>query len=544
MHYIDPYELFQLNVQAPSEVTKEVLKRARQKILAEFELSDDIVIKKAGAELDKATALQLLEELENPIKRSHHWHLHANPQLKDFLREEKLRYLRYLPEAENLGDAEFRKFLSEQLAPIYDRHLSENIRKGRRPEVSLILQRLDLITDWDMDVALKGAIRYFNQYAQEISQLVDRPEELRQARVDHLFELEQIKLLNRFPRVYQHVRNRYAESLRKLAETYENKLDQTHTAYAVICVAAELDTDLSTAEYINYLKVELWRRKRQKDQSRWTRTESKESEPKSNYAEQSYQQQNTQRTEEPHVGRRNRWWIAVFLIIGAVSLLRLCDRPRRSHSFDIDSITKIDIPEIDIPSIELGVDPLTRSLNAQDYLFDSLADFEAYATDIYIAGDNGEGIDDVKIRPDTTSPYHDEIFGFDLTWFGVPRIQFRNRSDFDAVVFLVDEAEGKIKYHYFVSAGETAEWREVPENSMGVKLYLGKYWSPVVMSYFDDRMGAFAHPHYMTKEGVETINDGMTYFKTKKDEGFEVDNKRIGKVMTLSSDLKLSLETK
>ena len=97
MQYIDPYTLFDLDPGASEELDRAQIKRAKQKVLAEFELSEEVVIELQGYEVDKATALRLLEELENPEQRQQHWYLHQHPPLQKFMQLQKVRLLKQIP---------------------------------------------------------------------------------------------------------------------------------------------------------------------------------------------------------------------------------------------------------------------------------------------------------------------------------------------------------------------------------------------------------------------------------------------------------------
>lgn len=532
MQYIDPYALFKLDVQGPEGVTKERLRRVKQRLLAEFELSDDIVIEMGGVKMDKSTALKLLEEMENPEQARLYWYLHSNPQLADFLQNEKLRYLRYLPQGEKLGDKDFRKFLSKRLAPIFDRHLSENIRKGRRPEVSLILQRLDLIDSWDLDDALKSSVRFFNQNVQEIKHLAGDPVELRKAKTDHLYEAEQVKLLNRFPRVYQHLRNRYADALRELAETYENKLNATHTAYAVICVAAELDTDISTSEYINYLKVELWRRKRTKDQQSWTRSHEEAEPTQDTWTEERNTQSSSGPASSPSSSSsgRNSLWVAAVILLAVISLFRLCSRSSSTSYSSSDLPSSIVDLDWDLPS---ATSIFERTRNPHLFLFDSLS----------AASEQSYRGKDEPVQPDTI-PYSTQIFDVDLSWFNVPRIEFRNQSEFDAVIFFMDASTSKIKYHRYVGAQSTLEFDKIPTGEFWVQMYLGREWRDDAVSYFGRKIPGFSQDPLPVTDEHRQFEEGGTTFVMMKDDVFSVDNERIDKVMVLNYDFSLSLTTK
>lgn len=89
MPYTSPFELAGL----PSDraISPEDLKRAKAKLLAEFELKGKTTIIWEGRELDRQTVLNLLEDLANPRALHFHQTVAAYPNLAKFIGQSKWR---------------------------------------------------------------------------------------------------------------------------------------------------------------------------------------------------------------------------------------------------------------------------------------------------------------------------------------------------------------------------------------------------------------------------------------------------------------------
>lgn len=516
MQYIDPYALFELDVQAPEELDRARLKRAKQKVLAEFELSDDIVVTLGGHSLDKATALRLLDELEDPVMRRHHFFLHSQPDLQHFLNENKLRFLRRVPKGEQLGDKDFRKFLSKQLAPVFDRHLSEHLRQEHKPEVSLLIERLDLIDSWDLDSAMKGSIRYLNQNIQSIKAFSEADmAELAVFDDTRLYSMDLMRLMNRLPRVYQHVRNRYGEALKDLALALENRASRTFLAYNMICAASELDTDLSTAEYINYAKVALWRRQREKKASQHTQTDSA-------WSSSSDDWRNTTTADNPYAQNtegkgNNNFGCTIGGVIMFVVLMLVISQGKWgsgnnpfSRSYDFN-YTPIEMP--DFESINRVTDMLDEQESKREraiFIFDSLEVSDELNWD-------GYQVEPVELGEE---PYKLELS--QMFNFGNARaVRINNDSQKDLVFFLVDEEGEKVERHAYVPAGENHLMTLLKVGLKKVALYTGTDWKGGVIGWHGEFLPGFSESVKVFRPGDLKFRNGGTYVRLdKSDSGY------------------------
>ncbi len=491
MQYIDPYALFDFDPASPDELDRSQVRRARQKILAEFELSDDIVIEFKGHSVDKSTALRLLEELEQPDKKWQHWYLHQNPFLQQFLSQQKVRFLRNIAPAEELGDEAFRAFLSKQLVPIFDQLLTENFKKGRKPEVSLLIQRLDLIHSRDHDLALKGTLRHINLNIQSLKDAMADPEgNLEFFDGPELYSNSLIDLLNRLPNLYQHIRNRYADALEEWAIALENNWSFTQKAFEVICAAAELETDLSTREHVNHLKVQLWKRQRKRKGQDATASQ--------HYGYQQEQEGNKQGTQQhefqwerstDHQQSENFFnrksprngataaWVVIGLVILLVTFFVRGNWKGKTYTDKY----RYEAPALpDYESLSRLYETGNEETQKKAIVFGKLSQSKDYAGPVleknYATGD--QPFRSIFTDQYAATPSQD-------------RVTIKNNSSVDLVLFVEDFVHHDIVAHRYVKAGDELELDPLNPGVKYFSVHSGRNWNGSLTTYMGELLGGF-----------------------------------------------------
>lgn len=531
MQYIDPYSLFEFDLSSPDELDRSQIRRAKQKILAEFELSEDIVIEFKGHSVDKSTALRLLEELEDPGKKWQHWYLHQNPFLQQFLSQQKVRFLRNIAPAGELGDEAFRTFLSKQLVPIFDRLLTENFKKGRKPEVSLMIQRLDLIHSRDHDLALKGTLRHINLNIQALKEAISG-EETNLAFFDgqELYSNSLIDLLNRLPSLYQHVRNRYADALQDLAIALENDWSFTNKAFAVICAAAELETDLSTREHVNHLKVVLWKRqraRRQEEEATPHQSEPQQQEKKQQY-EYRWEHEDRFPPEENFFNRKSpkNGATAAWVIIGLVILLiGFFVRGNWKSKPKIEPF-KYELPQLpDLGSYDRIYESSNKESEKKIEIFQILNDAEP-----------SEGKKTPRTLETGDQPFLQHFTDKYVKTPSIDRVAIKNNSDQDLVLFVEDLIWKAIHYHRYVKAGEELELDGLEPGYKYFSTYSGTEWNSSYSNYKGEFLGAFDTVHKGPPASYNDEQEGINYVLLYLRNGSSADVYDSGQHYTLEFD--------
>lgn len=259
MPYIDPIELLQLAVPSNGDIAADDIRRAKRKLLAEFELSGKITIRYRGSEIDKSTALQAAEALEDPTLRAHHVRLHRHRELQEFLRAPQARLLARIPAGEKLGDAAYIKFIGERLAPIYIDMLGTQVRRRDWVAAGLLLNRLDLLDSWQHEEVLKPFISHIRLCHRQLTEVNEStPATWKGLWDEQLIDVRMMEAMNRLPRTFQEQRNQYARLLANVAIHMNDPIHQITLAHMVILAAAKLEVDHSTQDRVNKVQAWIW----------------------------------------------------------------------------------------------------------------------------------------------------------------------------------------------------------------------------------------------------------------------------------------------
>ena len=264
MSYLDPYQLLQLEVEAPSEIEPAMLKRAQRKLLAEFELSGEAVVKVHGVELDKSTALKLVEELRDPDRAALHWQVHQDPQLQLFLKEPTYQHPDSIPD---LQPGPFQDFIGPYVAVALDRFFQVSLREKEFSLAAEGVDRLAYLRFKDQEDAIKSVRKWLEQRLEDLEEWSENIKEVnfRSDPVRTCLNKRLIFFLNSLPDRYQTWRNRYALALLKFSLPTVNERKMGPQAFLAIEAANQLILDERPRRRVTHVYKQLVQHKEKAD---------------------------------------------------------------------------------------------------------------------------------------------------------------------------------------------------------------------------------------------------------------------------------------
>src|SRR5690554_3841117 len=93
MIYINPIEILELNNENANSIDSNAIKKAKRKLFAEIDLSDDGLLKYYNQRLTKSDCDRAIHELNNPKKFEYYYHLATNYLLNNFLASGDIEFL-------------------------------------------------------------------------------------------------------------------------------------------------------------------------------------------------------------------------------------------------------------------------------------------------------------------------------------------------------------------------------------------------------------------------------------------------------------------
>lgn len=495
MAFIDPIDLLKIDIPADGVLPPEDIRRAKRRILAEFELSGKITIPYQGQEIDKSIALTAVDQLEDPRLQPHFVALHRQPDLIAFMRSPDLRPLMKVPAAEKLGGPTFIKFISERLAPVYSDLLATHIRKSDWKSAGLLLNRLDLIDTWEHDTALKPVVNHIRLQLRLLTDLADATHQ----NIDQLWDpkivnAHMLEAMNRLPKAYIEQRNQYAKQLANVAIQLTSELNKSDLGLYVIQGAAKLDLDTAASDRVMQVQAWVWQRNKIKQAAEQARTTTSTS---------------TQQEQKKATNPAGCVVAAILIIAALVGLFRSAGH----RSMDISDYPTLNIPYTppDFGNISsFNADSITSALaklgsitsstsRASDIRYDTIffRDLLLYEGLNKTAGkidpsegnpmnpEKGEPIYKRLIRP-ASAPWDTKDDPYPLT--------LANKSDKDCVFFLESTTGGQILYHYYLHAGDVFRIPDLPVAFYTVRVYYGSNLRTDAATFQGKPLPVFANP--------------------------------------------------
>jgi len=155
--YVNPIEVLGLsNATDTSIIDNEIVKKAKRKLFADIDLSDNGVLDYHGLQLSKGNCEKAIDELTNNDYKEFYLYLANNKPLNEFLANGKDAIFKSFKQDSILKLPEFVTFISPYFAPKFDRALLAAFENDDADLTKAILNTSSLITQTDLNVAFKS----------------------------------------------------------------------------------------------------------------------------------------------------------------------------------------------------------------------------------------------------------------------------------------------------------------------------------------------------------------------------------------------------
>ncbi|MDR1594731.1 MAG: hypothetical protein LBS43_09680 [Prevotellaceae bacterium] len=231
MTFINPIEILKLQNYSVSEIDSSAIKKAKKKLFADIDLSDDGVLDYKGVSLTKTDCETAIEKLDNTEYVEFYSYLaNDNQPLNDFLVNGNERFFDKFMQESIYKLPEFVNFISPYFAPRFDKALLSNFMEFDRLSlistviIEDILQTQLLINPTDINIAYKSLsvaltsrISETEQIAQKIKdETSDYDDDNIDEVVDLITDLFPADFLNLLPAYFQSQINKIAAAINQL----------------------------------------------------------------------------------------------------------------------------------------------------------------------------------------------------------------------------------------------------------------------------------------------------------------------------------------
>ena len=221
MTYINPIEILELNEVSKSDIDSALIKKAKRRLFADIDLSDDGTYDYKGVKLSKSDCEKAIDDLEYPDKIDFYLHLAENHTLNDYLVNGDEGFFDKYRTESIYQYPQFVDFISPYFAKKIDKSLIDAFHWADEERLQSILRTTNLLNAQDYNTAYKSLSTEIQNY---INELKTTTREIREEEKDYdMFDLLDIfkdfknkfqpNLLNLLPSYFQSQLNNIGEQL-------------------------------------------------------------------------------------------------------------------------------------------------------------------------------------------------------------------------------------------------------------------------------------------------------------------------------------------
>jgi hypothetical protein len=170
--YVNPIEILGLsNATNATSIDNETVKKAKRKLFADIDLSDNGVFEYYGLQLTKGNCEKAIDELTNNDIKEFYLYLENNKPLNEFLASGKEAIFKNFKQDSIFKLPEFIKFISPYFAPKFDKALLAAFEKDNADLTKAILNTSTLIAQTDLNLAFKSVSNNIQNKIAEIDEI-------------------------------------------------------------------------------------------------------------------------------------------------------------------------------------------------------------------------------------------------------------------------------------------------------------------------------------------------------------------------------------
>lgn len=172
MQYINPVEILQLsNVAESSQIDSDTIKKAKRRLFADIDLSDNGHYDYYGLQLSKGDCERAIDELSNSNLKEFYLYLTSNKKLNEFLVNGNENVFDSFKQDSIFKLTDFVNFISPYYAPKFDKALSTAFEDEDVELLKSILKTSFLVSQSNVNIAYKGVSNILQNRLSEISEI-------------------------------------------------------------------------------------------------------------------------------------------------------------------------------------------------------------------------------------------------------------------------------------------------------------------------------------------------------------------------------------
>lgn len=256
MKYISPFSTLGLEAQQENLELKD-LRKAKKRLLAEFELHNSTTIELNGRHMDKTAILKIFDQLENEDIARHHLKIYNHPHLLSFLEYSDLTIFHEgFPEDFFDHSDSFTTFIQPYFSDQFNENLTLSVKNHQLDAIKLLTSIHEEIPYDYEGGCYKNSYRYLMGMVKELESIVER-RYINAKMVEPFISKKMISLLNALPEYFIDVRIRFGEYLEDIALKFNNQYDSVKLARHILKRGLLIHSNENTRYRLQYVLDQL-----------------------------------------------------------------------------------------------------------------------------------------------------------------------------------------------------------------------------------------------------------------------------------------------
>ncbi len=256
MQYWSPYHIIPKDLRKGSFPDKGMIKKAKKRWIAEFDVQNSPTIMVKDKELDKNAILQLFEQFENEQTIEFHTEIYKRPELLNFLESGDPAIFQKKDEITLLMlEPGFAKFVGPYFAERYNELLYKALKNHDAAEVKKLCSNISYMTGSFESSCFQKSFRFINLKAVELQDVSKKSVDqyVEDGAVLHLFPPSFIKTINNLPGYFDTAINKYTKETEDLAINLHNSQRRSTLATYALKQGLQINCTEETAGRLDHI---------------------------------------------------------------------------------------------------------------------------------------------------------------------------------------------------------------------------------------------------------------------------------------------------
>lgn len=257
--YLSPFYILPAEIIGDGAIDKTSLRRAKKRLMAEFELAGTPTIDINGQTFDKTAIFRFFEDIDQKEGLDFHAYIFKNKALLAFLEEGKLDFFNTEKVDDIWNDPDFVRFIAPHFSEQFNTVLVKALKDRRNINLERLCKYPFLLDLEDEGACYQKSYRYLKRQVHDLEEIVRRCKStyVEEREIKPFLHLLFIRKLNLLPDYFGGIRRDIALQIEDLAINLHNGRRRTTLAVLALERGMDLEIPSDTKSRLNHVYQQL-----------------------------------------------------------------------------------------------------------------------------------------------------------------------------------------------------------------------------------------------------------------------------------------------